>query len=140
MIFLVITSEINKTFFRTKCQWKYCAYIIGANYRISLDWCAQALALDCHLEIYVLKCLWLIILHIGIYFLLYYTLWRFTKLLLLMFQISFRQSELVKGWPTWSPCYCTYSGVHELGHFLAAKDTGVKLGVPYFVPSWQVIG
>jgi len=30
-------------------------------------------------------------------------------------------------------------GVHELGHFLAAKDTGVKLGVPYFVPSWQVI-
>ncbi|KHN48555.1 probable zinc metalloprotease EGY2, chloroplastic [Glycine soja] len=29
-------------------------------------------------------------------------------------------------------------GVHELGHFLAAKDTGVKLGVPYFVPSWQI--
>ncbi|KAL2317136.1 hypothetical protein Fmac_031012 [Flemingia macrophylla] len=29
-------------------------------------------------------------------------------------------------------------GVHELGHFLAAKNTGVKLGVPYFVPSWQI--
>ncbi|KAL9316261.1 hypothetical protein ACSQ67_017262 [Phaseolus vulgaris] len=29
-------------------------------------------------------------------------------------------------------------GVHELGHFLAAKDCGVKLGVPYFVPSWQI--
>ncbi|RDX98941.1 putative zinc metalloprotease EGY2, chloroplastic, partial [Mucuna pruriens] len=29
-------------------------------------------------------------------------------------------------------------GVHELGHFLAAQNTGVKLGVPYFVPSWQI--
>ncbi|KAK7385755.1 hypothetical protein VNO78_31599 [Psophocarpus tetragonolobus] len=29
-------------------------------------------------------------------------------------------------------------GVHELGHFLAAKNAGVKLGVPYFVPSWQI--
>lgn len=30
-------------------------------------------------------------------------------------------------------------GIHELGHHVAAKDTGVKLGVPYFVPSWQVV-
>ncbi|XP_004490978.1 probable zinc metalloprotease EGY2, chloroplastic isoform X2 [Cicer arietinum] len=29
-------------------------------------------------------------------------------------------------------------GVHELGHFLVAQNTGVKLGVPYFVPSWQI--
>ncbi|KAF4386113.1 hypothetical protein F8388_016365 [Cannabis sativa] len=29
-------------------------------------------------------------------------------------------------------------GVHELGHILAAKSCGVKLGVPYFVPSWQI--
>jgi hypothetical protein len=29
-------------------------------------------------------------------------------------------------------------GVHEIGHILAAKDVGVKLSVPYFVPSWQV--
>ncbi|XP_057441809.1 probable zinc metalloprotease EGY2, chloroplastic isoform X2 [Lotus japonicus] len=29
-------------------------------------------------------------------------------------------------------------GIHELGHFLVAKNTGVKLGVPYFVPSWQI--
>ncbi|KAH9702416.1 putative zinc metalloprotease EGY2 [Citrus sinensis] len=29
-------------------------------------------------------------------------------------------------------------GVHELGHILAAKSTGVELGVPYFVPSWQI--
>uniref|UniRef100_A0A1D1YV04 Zinc metalloprotease MJ0392 n=1 Tax=Anthurium amnicola TaxID=1678845 RepID=A0A1D1YV04_9ARAE len=28
-------------------------------------------------------------------------------------------------------------GVHEAGHFLVARDVGVKLGVPYFVPSWQ---
>jgi len=28
--------------------------------------------------------------------------------------------------------------VHELRHYLAAKECGVKLGVPYFVPSWQV--
>ncbi|XP_027329713.1 probable zinc metalloprotease EGY2, chloroplastic isoform X2 [Abrus precatorius] len=29
-------------------------------------------------------------------------------------------------------------GIHELGHFLVANNTGVKLGVPYFVPSWQI--
>ncbi|KAI3419463.1 uncharacterized protein J3R85_013149 [Psidium guajava] len=29
-------------------------------------------------------------------------------------------------------------GVHELSHILAAKNSGVKLGVPYFVPSWQI--
>ncbi|XP_062001233.1 probable zinc metalloprotease EGY2, chloroplastic [Rosa rugosa] len=29
-------------------------------------------------------------------------------------------------------------GVHELGHILAANSTGIKLGVPYFVPSWQI--
>lgn len=30
-------------------------------------------------------------------------------------------------------------GVHELGHFLVAQNLGVKLGVPYFIPSWQVV-
>ncbi|PAN32170.1 hypothetical protein PAHAL_5G469100 [Panicum hallii] len=29
-------------------------------------------------------------------------------------------------------------GVHEIGHILAARESGVKLGVPYFVPSWQI--
>lgn len=29
-------------------------------------------------------------------------------------------------------------GVHEISHILVAKSEGVKLGVPYFVPSWQV--
>lgn len=29
-------------------------------------------------------------------------------------------------------------GVHELSHILVAKRSNVKLGVPYFVPSWQV--
>ncbi|XP_062192689.1 probable zinc metalloprotease EGY2, chloroplastic isoform X2 [Phragmites australis] len=29
-------------------------------------------------------------------------------------------------------------GVHEIGHILAARDSGIKLGVPYFVPSWQI--
>ncbi|XP_057981688.1 probable zinc metalloprotease EGY2, chloroplastic isoform X2 [Malania oleifera] len=29
-------------------------------------------------------------------------------------------------------------GVHELGHIVVAKSTGIKLGVPYFVPSWQI--
>ncbi|KAA8544945.1 hypothetical protein F0562_019660 [Nyssa sinensis] len=28
-------------------------------------------------------------------------------------------------------------GVHEISHILVAKSTGVKLGVPYLVPSWQ---
>ncbi|XP_077238729.1 ethylene-dependent gravitropism-deficient and yellow-green-like 2 [Tasmannia lanceolata] len=29
-------------------------------------------------------------------------------------------------------------GVHEVSHILVAKSIGVKLGVPYFVPSWQI--
>ncbi|OVA06493.1 Peptidase M50 [Macleaya cordata] len=29
-------------------------------------------------------------------------------------------------------------GVHELGHILVARSTGIKLGVPYFIPSWQI--
>ncbi|XP_020414030.1 probable zinc metalloprotease EGY2, chloroplastic isoform X1 [Prunus persica] len=29
-------------------------------------------------------------------------------------------------------------GIHELSHVLVAKNTGVMLGVPYFVPSWQI--
>ncbi|XP_043697039.1 probable zinc metalloprotease EGY2, chloroplastic [Telopea speciosissima] len=27
---------------------------------------------------------------------------------------------------------------HELSHILIARGTGIKLGVPYFVPSWQI--
>ncbi|KAK9700023.1 hypothetical protein RND81_08G212000 [Saponaria officinalis] len=29
-------------------------------------------------------------------------------------------------------------GAHELGHYIVSKDCGVKLGVPFFVPSWQI--
>ncbi|KAI3899800.1 hypothetical protein MKW92_021915 [Papaver armeniacum] len=29
-------------------------------------------------------------------------------------------------------------GVHELGHILVARSAGIKLGVPYFIPSWQI--
>lgn len=29
-------------------------------------------------------------------------------------------------------------GTHEIGHIIVAKEAGIKLGVPYFVPSWQV--
>ncbi|KVI04884.1 Peptidase M50 [Cynara cardunculus var. scolymus] len=28
-------------------------------------------------------------------------------------------------------------GVHEISHILVARSAGVKLGVPFFVPSWQ---
>lgn len=28
--------------------------------------------------------------------------------------------------------------VHEISHALVAKEIGIKLGMPYFVPSWQV--
>ncbi|KAJ8769425.1 hypothetical protein K2173_002915 [Erythroxylum novogranatense] len=28
--------------------------------------------------------------------------------------------------------------VHEINHLIVAKGTGVKLGIPYFVPSWQI--
>lgn len=29
-------------------------------------------------------------------------------------------------------------GVHEVSHILVANKNGIKLGLPYFVPSWQV--
>ncbi|KAL6326607.1 hypothetical protein AAG906_008469 [Vitis piasezkii] len=29
-------------------------------------------------------------------------------------------------------------GTHEISHILVARSTGIKLGVPYFVPSWQI--
>ncbi|KAK3020670.1 hypothetical protein RJ639_046263 [Escallonia herrerae] len=29
-------------------------------------------------------------------------------------------------------------GVHEISHILVARSAGVKLGLPYFVPSWQI--
>ncbi|XP_039038210.1 probable zinc metalloprotease EGY2, chloroplastic [Hibiscus syriacus] len=29
-------------------------------------------------------------------------------------------------------------GAHELGHILVSKSTEIKLGVPFFVPSWQI--
>lgn len=29
-------------------------------------------------------------------------------------------------------------GVHEISHILVARSVGVKLGVPFFVPSWQI--
>lgn len=29
-------------------------------------------------------------------------------------------------------------GVHEISHILVANSLGIKLGLPYFVPSWQV--
>ncbi|KAF9594489.1 hypothetical protein IFM89_031607 [Coptis chinensis] len=29
-------------------------------------------------------------------------------------------------------------GVHELAHIIVARSTGIKLGVPYFIPSWQI--
>lgn len=29
-------------------------------------------------------------------------------------------------------------GVHEISHTFVAQKAGIKLGVPYFVPSWQV--
>lgn len=29
-------------------------------------------------------------------------------------------------------------GAHEISHILVARSSGIKLGLPYFVPSWQV--
>ncbi|XP_057788705.1 probable zinc metalloprotease EGY2, chloroplastic isoform X2 [Salvia miltiorrhiza] len=29
-------------------------------------------------------------------------------------------------------------GTHEISHIIVAKEAGIKLGVPYFVPSWQI--
>ncbi|KAK1320374.1 hypothetical protein QJS10_CPA03g01425 [Acorus calamus] len=73
------------------------------------------------------------------------------------------QSGLQQAHLDWSPfslCFCEIStfdnlellkdglpgalvtaliiGIHEISHILVAKSIGVKLGVPYFVPSWQI--
>ncbi|KAJ3693684.1 hypothetical protein LUZ60_009164 [Juncus effusus] len=29
-------------------------------------------------------------------------------------------------------------GIHEIAHFTVAKEKGIKLGIPFFVPSWQI--
>lgn len=51
---------------------------------------------------------------------------------------AFDNLELLKdGLPGALVCVLVL-GIHEIGHILVANDIGIKLGVPYFVPSWQI--
>ncbi|CAO2825652.1 unnamed protein product [Amaranthus hypochondriacus] len=51
---------------------------------------------------------------------------------------SFDKLELLKNGLPGALVTVLILGVHELGHYIIAKDCGVKLGVPYFIPSWQI--
>lgn len=51
---------------------------------------------------------------------------------------SFDKLELLKNGLPGALVSVLILGVHELGHYAIAKGCGVKLGVPYFIPSWQV--
>ncbi|KQK02633.1 hypothetical protein BRADI_2g02770v3 [Brachypodium distachyon] len=51
---------------------------------------------------------------------------------------TFDNLELLKDGLSGALVTALIVGVHEIGHILAAKDVGVKLAVPYFVPSWQI--
>lgn len=51
---------------------------------------------------------------------------------------SFDNLELLKDGLPGAIVTTLILGIHEISHILVAKDAGVKLGVPYFVPSWQI--
>ncbi|OQU86346.1 probable zinc metalloprotease EGY2, chloroplastic isoform X4 [Sorghum bicolor] len=51
---------------------------------------------------------------------------------------TFDNLELLKDGLSGALVTALIIGVHEIGHILAARESGIKLGVPYFVPSWQV--
>ncbi|KAF3433498.1 hypothetical protein FNV43_RR24600 [Rhamnella rubrinervis] len=51
---------------------------------------------------------------------------------------TFDNLELLKNGAPGTLVTALILGVHELAHILVANSTGVKLGVPYFVPSWQI--
>ncbi|XP_074280300.1 putative zinc metalloprotease EGY2, chloroplastic isoform X1 [Silene latifolia] len=51
---------------------------------------------------------------------------------------SFDKLDLLKDGVPGALVTALILGVHELGHYIVAKDCGVQLGVPYLVPSWQI--
>ncbi|XP_025014489.2 probable zinc metalloprotease EGY2, chloroplastic isoform X1 [Ricinus communis] len=51
---------------------------------------------------------------------------------------TFDNLELLKDGLSGALITALILGVHEVGHILVAKSSDVKLGVPYFVPSWQI--
>ncbi|KAH7537536.1 hypothetical protein FEM48_Zijuj03G0103500 [Ziziphus jujuba var. spinosa] len=51
---------------------------------------------------------------------------------------TFDNLELLKNGAPGAIVIALILGAHELSHSLVAKSTGIKLGVPYFVPSWQI--
>ncbi|KAM1141531.1 hypothetical protein EV1_041095 [Malus domestica] len=53
-------------------------------------------------------------------------------------QSAFDNPDLLKNGLPGALVTAAVLGVHELGHVLVANSTGVVLGVPYFIPSWQI--
>ncbi|XP_047308493.1 probable zinc metalloprotease EGY2, chloroplastic [Impatiens glandulifera] len=51
---------------------------------------------------------------------------------------TFDNLELVKDGLPGALVTALILGVHEISHILVAKSCGVKLGIPYFIPSWQI--
>lgn len=58
--------------------------------------------------------------------------------MILCLRSTFDNLELLKDGLPGALVTALILGIHELGHILVAKGAGIKLGVPYFVPSWQV--
>lgn len=51
---------------------------------------------------------------------------------------SFGNLELLKEGLPGALITALILGVHEIGHILVAKSVGAELGVPFFIPSWQI--
>uniref|UniRef100_A0A7N0UBL3 Peptidase M50 domain-containing protein n=1 Tax=Kalanchoe fedtschenkoi TaxID=63787 RepID=A0A7N0UBL3_KALFE len=51
---------------------------------------------------------------------------------------SFDNLELLKDGLPGALVTALILGVHEISHIIVAQKSGIRLGVPYFVPSWQI--
>lgn len=51
---------------------------------------------------------------------------------------SFDNLELLKDGLPGALVTALILGVHEITHIIVAQKSDIKLGLPYFVPSWQV--
>ncbi|CAM8910349.1 unnamed protein product [Rhodiola kirilowii] len=55
-----------------------------------------------------------------------------------MLRSSFDNLELLKDGLPGALVTALILGVHEISHIIVAQKSDIKLGVPYFVPSWQI--
>ncbi|XP_071934512.1 probable zinc metalloprotease EGY2, chloroplastic isoform X3 [Coffea arabica] len=54
------------------------------------------------------------------------------------FLLTFDNLELLKDGLPGALVTLLVLGAHEVCHILVASESGIKLGVPYFIPSWQI--